>query len=102
MRKAEQSPSPLLGKAWCKRGVTVVSITQQIDLSGDVGHVIERLPFGRAEIEFQHSNERQAIGIALAKKRGTYEGRQSGTTKAKPSHARTLRKRVKRFNECNR
>jgi DNA invertase Pin-like site-specific DNA recombinase len=76
---------------WCKRGVRVVSITQQIDLSGPVGHMIASLLFGIAEIELQHAKERQAIGIALAKKRGVYTGRRSGTTKAIPSRARSLK-----------
>jgi DNA invertase Pin-like site-specific DNA recombinase len=77
---------------WCKRGVRVISITQQIDLSGPVGHMIANLLFGIAEIELQHAKERQAIGIALAKKRGVYTGRRSGTTKAIPSRARSLKK----------
>ena len=69
---------------WCQRGVRVIAITQQIDLSGPVGNLIASLLFGIAEIELQHSKERQAIGIALAKKRGVYTGRRLGTTKAMP------------------
>lgn len=77
---------------WCNRGVRVVSITQQIDLSGAVGKLIASLLFGIAEIELQHAKERQAVGIALAKKRGVYQGRKRGTTKANPDRAKTLRK----------
>ena len=77
---------------WCQRGVRVIAITQQIDLSGPVGNLIASLLFGIAEIELQHSKERQAIGIALAKKRGVYTGRRLGTTKAMPARARALRK----------
>ena len=77
---------------WCKRGVRVIAITQQIDLSGPVGHLIASLLFGIAEIELLHAKERQAAGIAVAKKRGIYTGRQQGTTKAAPLRARTLRK----------
>ncbi len=77
---------------WCKRDVRVVSITQQIDLSGTVGHLIASLLFGIAEMELQHSKERQAIGIALARKRGVYKGRQSGTTKATPKRAQELKR----------
>ena len=77
---------------WCQRGVRVIAITQQIDLSGPVGNLIASLLFGIAEIELQHSKERQAIGIALAKKRGVYTGRRLGTTKAMPTRARALRK----------
>ena len=76
---------------WCQRGVRVVAITQQIDLSGPVGHLIASLLFGIAEMELQHSKERQAIGIALAKKRGAYTGRKPGTTKAVPVRARALK-----------
>jgi DNA invertase Pin-like site-specific DNA recombinase len=75
---------------WCQNGVRVVSITQQIDLSGPTGHLIASLLFGVAEIELQHVKERQAVGIALAKERGIYQGRKSGTTKAKPDRAREL------------
>lgn len=57
-----------------------------------VGHLIASLLFGIAEIELQHVKERQAVGIALAKRRGIYTGRKTGTTKAKPSRARTLKK----------
>jgi DNA invertase Pin-like site-specific DNA recombinase len=77
---------------WCQRGVRVIAITQQIDLSGPVGHLIASLLFGIAEIELQHAKERQAIGISLARKRGVYTGRRSGTTKAAPSRARALKK----------
>jgi DNA invertase Pin-like site-specific DNA recombinase len=77
---------------WCQRGVRVIAITQQIDLGGAVGNLIASLLFGIAEIELQHSKERQAISIALAKKRGVYTGRRQGTTKATPARAWTLRK----------
>jgi DNA invertase Pin-like site-specific DNA recombinase len=77
---------------WCQRGVRVIAVTQQIDLGGPVGNLIASLLFGIAEIELQHVRERQAVGIALAKKRGVYAGRQTGTTKAAPSRARALRK----------
>jgi DNA invertase Pin-like site-specific DNA recombinase len=77
---------------WCQRGVRVIAITQQLDLSGPVGNLIASLLFGIAEIELQHSKERQAIGIALAKNRGVYTGRRLGTTKAMPARARALRK----------
>ncbi len=77
---------------WCNRGVRVIAITQQIDLTGPVGHLIASLLFGIAEIELNNIKERQAIGIALAKKRGVYTGRRGGTTKASPARARALKK----------
>ena len=68
----------------------MIAITQQIDLSGPVGNLIASLLFGIAEIELQHAKERQAAGIAVAKKRGVYTGRRQGTNKAAP--ARVLRR----------
>ena len=76
---------------WCECGVRVVSVTQQIDLSGTVGHLVAGVLFAIAEIELQHVKERQAIGIAVAKQRGIYKGRKLGATKAKPQRARKLR-----------
>jgi len=76
---------------WCQRGVRMIAVTQQIDLSGPVGHLIASLLFGIAEIELQHTRERQAAGIALARKRGVYTGRRPGTTKATPARAKALR-----------
>lgn len=78
---------------WCDRGVRVVSVTQQIDLSGAVGSMIASVMFGLAEIELEYRRERQVAGINVAKERGVYKGRQKGTTKAKPQRARELRDR---------
>jgi DNA invertase Pin-like site-specific DNA recombinase len=76
---------------WCELGVRVVSITQHIDLSGTVGHLVAGVLFAIAEIELQHVKERQAAGIAAARQRGVYKGRKPGATKAKPQRARELR-----------
>jgi DNA invertase Pin-like site-specific DNA recombinase len=78
---------------WCDRGVRVVVVTQQIDLSGTVGRLVASVLFGLAEIEQEYRRERQAAGIAVAKRRGIYRGRAKGTTKAKPARARALRAR---------
>jgi len=78
---------------WCDRGVRVVSVTQQVDLSGPIGHMVASLMFGLAEIELEYSRERQAAGIALAKAQGKYQGRKKGTTKAPAERARQLRRR---------
>jgi DNA invertase Pin-like site-specific DNA recombinase len=78
---------------WCERGVRVVVVTQQIDLSGSVGRMVASVLFGLAEIESEYRRERQAAGIAVAKERGVYRGRQRGTTKALPQRARELRDR---------
>jgi DNA invertase Pin-like site-specific DNA recombinase len=75
---------------WCERGVRVVAVTQQIDLSGTIGHMVASVMFGLAEIELEYRRERQAAGIALAKRKGIYKGRRRGTTKAQPARAREL------------
>jgi DNA invertase Pin-like site-specific DNA recombinase len=72
---------------------SIVVVTQQIDLSGTVGHLVASVLFGLAEIEQEFRGERQAAGIAVAKRKGVYLGRRKGTTKAKPVRARTLRSR---------
>ncbi len=69
----------------------MVSVTQQIDLSGMVGQVVASLIFGLAEIDLENIRERQSAGIALAKKRGVYKGRKKGTTKGKPARAHELK-----------
>ena len=76
---------------WCDRGVRVVSVTQQIDLSGAVGRMVASVMFGLAEIEMEYRRERQSAGINVAKKAGVYKGRQMGTTKGKPERAKGLK-----------
>ncbi len=76
---------------WCERDLRVVVVTQQIDLRGALGRMVASVLFGLAEIELEYGRERQAAGIAAAKKRGVYRGRQKGTTKARPRRAIVLR-----------
>ena len=76
---------------WCDAGVRVVSITQQLDLSGAAGRLIAGVLFAVAEMELETMKERQRVGIEAAKERGVYQGRKPGTTKAKPARARKLR-----------
>ncbi len=78
---------------WCERGVRVVVVTQQIDLSGTVGRLVASVLFGLAEIEQEYRRERQAAGITVAKRKGVYRGRLKGTTKAKPARAQALHTR---------
>lgn len=75
---------------WCERGLRVVSVTEQLDLSGTVGRIVASVLFGVAEIQHTQIRERQAAGIAVAKQKGVYQGRKKGTTKAKPKRARDL------------
>lgn len=78
---------------WCERGVRVVAVIQQIDLSGAVGRIVASVLFGLAEIETEYRRERQTAGIEVARGRGVYRGRQRGTTKALPCRAQELRNR---------
>ena len=76
---------------WCEKGLRVVSVTEQIDLSGSVGRMVASVLFGVAEIQRTQIRERQAAGIAVAKSKGVYRGRRKGATKADPKRARKLR-----------
>ena len=75
---------------WCERGVRVVSVTQQVDVSGTMGRMVASLMLGLAEIELEYRRDRQAAGIAVARRNGVYRGRAKGTTKAKPDRAKEL------------
>lgn len=75
---------------WTDKGVRIIVITQQLDLSGVIGRTIAALMLGLAEIELQHLKERQRAGIDAAKARGAYRGRQPGTLAASPSRAKQL------------
>jgi DNA invertase Pin-like site-specific DNA recombinase len=59
-----------------------VSTSQQIDFNGTVGKMIASILFAVAEMEQETRRERQAAGIAVAKERGVYKGRQKGARKA--------------------
>jgi DNA invertase Pin-like site-specific DNA recombinase len=84
---------------WTDRNVRIVSVTQQIDLSGAVGKMLASVMLGLAEIEMEFRRERQAAGIAVAKKQGVYKGRTEGTTKAKPERAVELREKGLKISE---
>lgn len=76
---------------WTEAGVRIVSVTQNIDLSGVVGQLIATVYFALAEMELNHIHERQAAGIKVAKSEGKYKGRKPGSTKGRPERARQLR-----------
>lgn len=48
----------------------IVVVTQQIEFSGAIGKTLAALLLGLAEIELEFRRERQAAGIAVAKKEG--------------------------------
>jgi DNA invertase Pin-like site-specific DNA recombinase len=76
---------------WLNHGVGIVSITQQIDMTGPIGQLFAALLFAIAEFQLSTMKENQAAGIALAKQRGVYKGRKKGTKKLKPAEVRKLR-----------
>src|SRR5262249_55216880 len=58
---------------WCDKGLRVVSVTQQIDFNGTVGKMIAAVLLAVAEMEQETRRERQAAGIAEARKAGKYK-----------------------------
>lgn len=68
---------------WCEQGVRLVSITQQIDLSGVMGKMVATLFFGLAEIERDNIKARQQAGFNAKRARGESwgNGRKKGQTK---------------------
>ena len=76
---------------WCERKLRVVSVSQQIDFNGAVGKLLAAVLLGIAEMEQETRWERQAAGIAVAKRAGKYSGRKPGTTKAQPERAKKLK-----------
>lgn len=79
---------------WLNHGVGIVSITQQIDMTGPIGQLFAALMFAIAEFQLSTMKENQAAGIALAKQRGIYKGKKKGTKKLKPEEIRNLRKNL--------
>jgi DNA invertase Pin-like site-specific DNA recombinase len=87
---------------WCDRGLRVVSVTQQIDFNGTTGKMLAAVLLGIAEMEQETRRERQAAGIAVARKAGKYRGRKPGTTKATPDRALKLHDKGLSANEIAR
>jgi len=84
---------------WADKGIKIIVITQQLELSGVIGRTIAALLLGLAEIEHTNIRERQRAGIEAAKKRGVYTGRVRGSTKADPNRARILKAKGLNSNE---
>jgi len=76
---------------WCDKGLRVVATSQMIDFNGSLGKMLAAVLLGIAEMEQEVRRERQAAGIAAAKAKGVYIGRQKGTTKSIPRRAQQLR-----------
>jgi len=76
---------------WIDQDVRVVSVTQNLDFSGSVGRMIGSVLFSVAQMENETRRERQRHGIEVAKKKGVYKGRKTGTTKLKMTRVQELR-----------
>src|SRR5438128_9538996 len=76
---------------WADRGIKIVVVTQQLELSGVIGRTIAALLLGLAEIEYGYIKERQRAGIDRAKQQGVYQGRRKGSLIADPERAKSLR-----------
>ena len=74
-------------------------MTQAIDFSGTLGKMLAAVFFALAEMEQETRRERQAAGIAIAKKEGKYQGRRPGALKADAGRAVKLRQRGLTDNE---
>ncbi len=77
---------------WCKDGVRVVSVTQQLDFAGPAGQFIAAVLFAVAQMEQETRRERQAAGIAAAQKRGVQFGRRKGETSIDGTRVRRLKR----------
>jgi len=69
---------------------SVTSISVGSSTSGLLRGILRCTVVGLAEIEHEYRQERQAAGIAVAKRQGRYHGRAKGTTKAQPARAQLL------------
>lgn len=78
---------------WCDRGLRVVATSQAIDFNGALGKMLAAVLLGVSEMEMELRRERQAAGITAARRKGIYQGRKAGTTKATPVRAQELRQR---------
>lgn len=84
---------------WCDKGIRLVSVTQQIDLSGAMGRVFAALLLGIGEIELNNIGERIRAGQVAARAKGKRIGRALGQRvkwslskrKVDPALARSLR-----------
>ena len=78
---------------WADRGLKIIIVTQQLELSGVLGRTIAALLLGLAEIEYGNIRERQRAGIDAAKARGVYKGRPAKLNNSKIARARLLKTR---------
>ena len=76
---------------WAERGLTLVVVSQRLEIDGAEARKIATLLRSMTEIEQEFRKERQQAGIAVARNKGAYKGRKKGTTKTRPERARELK-----------
>jgi DNA invertase Pin-like site-specific DNA recombinase len=86
---------------WCDKGVRVVSITEQVDLSGPMGRMLVAILFSLAEIERNNIRERVRAGMKVAIAKGHCKGRKPGTYVASPMRAKELRMKGLKYHEIS-
>jgi len=62
---------------WIEKGVRVVSVTQQLDFSGQVGQIVASVMFALAAMERENLRENTKRGLAAAKARGARLGKRA-------------------------
>jgi len=72
------------------RKVNLVSIKDGLDLSTAAGRLMANVLSSVTQYDNEVRSERQAEGIAVAKRNRKYKGRKPGTTKEKPQRATKL------------
>lgn len=76
---------------WLDKDVRLISVSEGHDFRDATGRLIAAVLLSVSEMEQTVRRERQAEGIAVAKARGKYKGRQQGSFKASPRRAYQLR-----------
>lgn len=80
-------------EGWLDSGIRMVSVRQQLDFSGPTGKMLAQLFFVLSEWETNIRKERQAVGIAEARKAGKYKGGKVGRRWHNEAQIRSLYKR---------
>jgi DNA invertase Pin-like site-specific DNA recombinase len=76
---------------WLNHGVGIVSISEQLDMTGPAGQLFATFLFAVSQFFLSTLKENQAAGIAAAKARGMYKGRKKGALKGSPERVVRLR-----------
>lgn len=76
---------------WIDRKIKLVAVNQQMEFSGPTGLLLRNILLAVSSWETQTRRERQAAGIAEARKAGKYKGGGKGWTKANVAKVNKLK-----------